>query len=104
MSDMVERPVPYDLGAEEAVLGSLLLDRDAVIKIAAFLRPEDFYREAHGWVYGAVLDLYARREPPPKMSPPSSRCSTNITTASSRSSTAPAAWWASRPASTTLMR
>src|SRR6478752_7290607 len=60
----VERPVPYDLGAEEAVLGSLLLDRDAVIKIAPFLRPEDFYREAHGWIYGAVLDLYARREPP----------------------------------------
>jgi replicative DNA helicase len=64
MADMVERPVPYDLGAEEAVLGSLLLDRDAVIKIAPFLRPEDFYREAHGWIYGAVLDLYARREPP----------------------------------------
>jgi len=64
MSDMVERPVPYDVGAEEAVLGSLLLDRDAVIKIAPFLRPEDFYREAHGWIYGAVLDLYSRREPP----------------------------------------
>ena len=66
MSDMVERPVPYDVGAEEAVLGSLLLDRDAVIKIAPFLRPEDFYREAHGWVYGAVLDLYA----PPRAARP----------------------------------
>jgi replicative DNA helicase len=60
----VERPVPYDVQAEEAVLGSLLLDRDAIIKIAPFLRPEDFYREAHGWIYAAVLDLYARREPP----------------------------------------
>ncbi|HST04491.1 MAG TPA: replicative DNA helicase [Chloroflexia bacterium] len=60
----VERPVPYDLQAEEAVLGSLLLDRDAVIKVAPFLRPEDFYREAHGWIYGSVLDLYGRREPP----------------------------------------
>lgn len=59
-----ERSVPYDLAAEEAVLGSLLLDRDAVIKIAPFLRQEDFYREAHGWIYAAVLDLYARREPP----------------------------------------
>ena len=64
VTDMVERPVPYDLGAEEAVLGSLLLDRDSVIKIAPFLQPADFYREAHGWIYGAVLDLYARREPP----------------------------------------
>src|SRR5438105_7787913 len=63
-TEMVERPVPYDLAAEEAVLGSLLLDRDAVIKIAPFLKPEDFYREAHGWIYASVLDLYARREPP----------------------------------------
>lgn len=60
----VERPVPYDLQAEEAVLGSLLLDRDAIIKVAPFLRPDDFYREAHGWIYGSVLDLYGRREPP----------------------------------------
>ncbi|HET9493331.1 MAG TPA: replicative DNA helicase [Chloroflexia bacterium] len=64
ISEMVERPVPYDLQAEEAALGSLLLDRDAIIKVAPFLRPEDFYREAHGWIYAAVLDLYARREPP----------------------------------------
>ena len=64
MAEMVERPVPYDLAAEESVLGSLLLDRDAIIKVAPFLRPEDFYREAHGWVYAAVLELYSRREPP----------------------------------------
>jgi replicative DNA helicase len=64
MMEGVERPVPYDVSAEEAVLGSLLLDRDAIIKVAPFLRPEDFYREAHGWIYGSVLDLYARREPP----------------------------------------
>jgi replicative DNA helicase len=64
ITEMVERPVPYDLQAEEAALGSLLLDRDAIIKVAPFLRPEDFYREAHGWIYAAVLELYARREPP----------------------------------------
>src|SRR5438270_12740485 len=61
--EQVERPVPYDIAAEEAVLGSLLLDGDAIIKVAPFLRPDDFYREAHGGIYGAVLDLYARREP-----------------------------------------
>ena len=61
--EQVARPVPYDIAAEEAVLGSLLLDRDAIIKVAPFLRPEDFYREAHGWIYGAVLDLYGKREP-----------------------------------------
>src|ERR1044072_7314262 len=61
--EQVARPVPYDIAAEEAVLGSLLLDRDAIIKVAPFLHPEDFYRETHGWIFGAVLDLYGRREP-----------------------------------------
>src|SRR5437762_6588427 len=61
--EQVERPVPYDIAAEEAVLGSLLIDRDAIIKVAPFLRSDDFYREAHGLVYQAVLDLYGRREP-----------------------------------------
>src|SRR6476646_2341783 len=60
----LERPVPYDLQAEEAVLGSLLLDRDAIIKVATFLQPTDFYREANGWIYDAILDQYQRREPP----------------------------------------
>ncbi|MGI8589245.1 MAG: replicative DNA helicase [Chloroflexia bacterium] len=60
----IGRPVPYDLPAEEAVLGSLLLDRDAVIKVATFLAPADFYREANGWIYECILDLYHRREPP----------------------------------------
>ncbi|HMA37017.1 MAG TPA: replicative DNA helicase [Chloroflexia bacterium] len=60
----LERPVPYDLQAEEAVLGALLLDRDAIIKVATFLAPHDFYREANGWIYECILDLYHRREPP----------------------------------------
>ena len=56
-------PVPYDVRAEEAVLGSLLLDRDAVISAATFLQPGHFYREHNGWIYGAILSLYRRREP-----------------------------------------
>ena len=58
-----ERLPPQNVEAEQSVLGSLLIDRDAVIKIAPFLRPEDFYREVHGQIYGAVLDLHERREP-----------------------------------------
>src|SRR3954471_25088609 len=61
--DTLERSVPYTLEAEEAVLGSLLIDRDAVIKIAPFLKPTDFYRETNGWIYETILDLYHRREP-----------------------------------------
>lgn len=59
----LDRPVPYNLAAEAAVLGALLIDRDAVVKIAPFLHPRDFYQDTHGWIYEAVLDLYARREP-----------------------------------------
>lgn len=62
--DSVTRAVPYNLEAEEAVLGSLLLDRDAIIKVEPFLAAADFYREPNGWIYQAVLDLYRRREPP----------------------------------------
>src|SRR5689334_22688540 len=43
-----EIPVPYDVRAEEAVLGSLLLDRDAVIQAATFLQPGHFYRDQNG--------------------------------------------------------
>jgi replicative DNA helicase len=58
-----QRFSPQNLEAEQSVLGSLLIDRDAVIRVSPFLRPEDFYREAHGQIYQAVLDLHERREP-----------------------------------------
>jgi replicative DNA helicase len=60
----LERGVPKDLTAEEAVLGSLLLDRDAVVKVAPFLRATDFWKDAHAEIYAAVLRLYERSEPP----------------------------------------
>jgi replicative DNA helicase len=58
-----ERLPPQSIEAEEAVLGSILIDRDAVIKVAPIIKPEDFYREKNGWIYAAVLDLYDRHEP-----------------------------------------
>ena len=54
---------PHSIEAEEAVLGSLLIDPDAILRVAAFLRAEDFYREKNGWIYQAILDLHERREP-----------------------------------------
>ncbi|MEM7132133.1 MAG: replicative DNA helicase [Chloroflexota bacterium] len=55
--------VPANIESEMAVLGSLLIDPDAIVKVANFLRVEDFYRERHGWIYGAILALNERREP-----------------------------------------
>ena len=62
MSD-VERLPPHNLEAEEAVLGSLLIDPDAIFEVGNFLRPEMFYRTQNRWIYEAILNLYDRREP-----------------------------------------
>ena len=62
MSDINRLP-PHNLEAEEAVLGSLLIDPDAIFEVSAFLKPESFYREANRWIYEAIIFLYDTREP-----------------------------------------
>ncbi|MCA9391701.1 replicative DNA helicase [candidate division WWE3 bacterium] len=54
---------PQNIEAEQSVLGALLIDQDAVIKIADTLKPEHFYRGSHKKIYEAILSLYERREP-----------------------------------------
>jgi replicative DNA helicase len=60
---VIDRLPPHSLEAEQSVLGAILIDRETIIEIAEFLRPEDFYRQAHGSIYGAMLELFERREP-----------------------------------------
>jgi replicative DNA helicase len=60
---MTDRLPPQSLDAEQAVLGSILIDRDAIIEVADFLVPDDFYRQAHGQIFAAMLELYAHSEP-----------------------------------------
>jgi replicative DNA helicase len=57
-----EKLPPYNVEAEEAVIGSLLVDPDAIVKTAIFLKPEAFYREKNRWLYEACLALYERNE------------------------------------------
>lgn len=57
------RVPPHSQEAEESVLGAMLIDRDAVIAVAEFLFPEDFYDERLRDVYRACLDLYEDRTP-----------------------------------------
>lgn len=54
---------PNDNEAEQAVLGSMLLDKDAVIDAIDVLRPDDFYREENKLIFSAMLGLYSRAEP-----------------------------------------
>ncbi len=57
------RQPPQDEAAEQAVLGGMLLSKDAIADVLERLRPGDFYRPNHQSVYDAVLDLYGRGEP-----------------------------------------
>jgi replicative DNA helicase len=64
MRHMAELKVPpHSQVAEQSVLGALLLDRDAVVAVVEFLRPEHFYEEKHQQIFEVILDLYQEREP-----------------------------------------
>ena len=58
----VEKLLPHDVEAEEAVIGSLLIDGEAILKVAHFLKDRDFYREKNRSCYEACLALYQRGE------------------------------------------
>jgi replicative DNA helicase len=63
MAPVPDKLQPHNVEAEEAVLGALLIDPDAIIEIATFLDPGDFYVQRNGWIYGAIRSLHERREP-----------------------------------------
>lgn len=54
---------PHDIDAEQAVIGSMLTDKDAVIDSVEVLKPDDFYRQDNKTIYEAILNLYNRAEP-----------------------------------------
>jgi replicative DNA helicase len=58
-----DRLAPQATEAEQSVLGSILVDRDAILRVADFLRPVDFYRQQHADIYEAMLALHGQREP-----------------------------------------
>lgn len=57
-----DRLPPHDIGAEESVVGSVLLDGDSITKITSFLKPDDLYGEKNRWCYDACLALFSRGE------------------------------------------
>ena len=62
LEQATERATPHDLAAEQRVLGALLIDRDAIFKVADLLRAEDFYQAKHQRVYRAAQALLERHE------------------------------------------
>ncbi|HET9111960.1 MAG TPA: DnaB-like helicase N-terminal domain-containing protein, partial [Ktedonobacterales bacterium] len=63
MAMATEKLLPQNVEAEAGVLGSLLIDPDAMAQIADFLHADDFYREAHRVIYQAISDLYENGSP-----------------------------------------
>jgi replicative DNA helicase len=62
-SNIGGRVPPHDMEAEKSVLGSLLIDKDAIVKVVEFLRSKHFYKPAHEHIYEAIMILYEKREP-----------------------------------------
>jgi replicative DNA helicase len=54
---------PQAIDMEEAVLGALMIEKDALTAVADILRPESFYKEAHVRIYSAIITLFADSEP-----------------------------------------
>jgi len=62
-ADSVERIPPQNIEAEQSVLGCLMLDKNAIIRVADLLRPGDFYRQIHNIIFDVMIELYEKGEP-----------------------------------------
>lgn len=58
-----EQLAPHSVEAEEAVLGAVLINPDAIFEVMGFLKSEDFFIVRHAWIWEAMLALHKRREP-----------------------------------------
>lgn len=59
----LEKIPPHDIEAEQAVIGSMITDRDAVISAVETLKPDAFYRDDNKAIFEAILNLYKKAEP-----------------------------------------
>ena len=58
----MEKLLPQNIEAECGVLGSIIIDPEAIVQVAEFLFPDDFYRDAHRTIYEVIIQLYEQRE------------------------------------------
>lgn len=62
MEDMT-RILPHSVESEQSILGSILLDKDAIITVTETIKPDDFYKEAHKIIYECMITLSNKGEP-----------------------------------------
>ncbi|HRH23311.1 MAG TPA: replicative DNA helicase [Candidatus Magasanikbacteria bacterium] len=65
MADIMnlEKIPPQNLEAEKSLLGSILIDKEAIIKIADLIDVDDFYKTGHSMIFEAIQELYSKSEP-----------------------------------------
>jgi len=63
MADNLNKVPPQSKEAEQSVLGSILIDKDAIVQVADMIAPSDFYYDIHRIIYEAISDLYNRHDP-----------------------------------------
>lgn len=63
VNETVEKLLPQNIEAECGVLGSIIIDPEAIVQVSDFLSPDDFYRDAHRTIYEVILQLYEEHEP-----------------------------------------
>jgi replicative DNA helicase len=62
MPEEIYKTLPHNIEAEEALLGSLLIDSEAIYKVVDILKPDDFYKPSHQLIYSAILYLFEKRD------------------------------------------
>ena len=60
---MPEKKPPQNIEAEQSLLGCLMLDKNAVVKVADFISAQDFYKDIHSQIYQSMVDLFEKMEP-----------------------------------------
>jgi len=63
VNNLPDKLPPQNTEAEQCLLGCLMLDKDAIVKVVDFIKAEDFYKGIHQDVYQTMADLYERSEP-----------------------------------------
>ncbi len=59
----LERIPPYNIEAEESLLGSMLISRDAIVSVMDIIDTEDFYRKSNQEIFNTIMELYIKGEP-----------------------------------------